>query len=134
MIFEISVKLEIGRKFENCLKSASGFFRDGDKAATFNALGILPVEKDKLTNLVIVGSNTKKQPFRTIAGKGSKTQDLEEGLHANTFTSSWLTLCQHVLNGHYSDISIGISFVLILILTLMLMFSEDSVDISISAC
>ena len=91
MIFEISVKLEIGRKFENCLKSASGFFRDGDKAATFNALGILPVERDKLTNLVIVGSNTEKQPFRTIAGKGSKTQDLEEGLHANTFTSSWLT-------------------------------------------
>ena len=45
MIFEISVKLEIGRKFENCLKSASGFFRDEDKVATFNALGILPVER-----------------------------------------------------------------------------------------
>jgi len=41
MIFETSVRLEIGRKFENCLKSASGFFRDGDKAVTFNALGIL---------------------------------------------------------------------------------------------
>ena len=54
MIFEISVKLEIGRKFENSLKSASGFFRDGDKAATFNALGILLVVRDKLINLVIV--------------------------------------------------------------------------------
>ena len=86
-----SVKLDIGRKFENCLKSASGFFKDGDKVATFNALGILPVERDKLTNLVIVGSNTEKQPFRTIAGKGSRTLDLEEGLHANTLTSSWLT-------------------------------------------
>ena len=52
MIFEISVKLEIGWKFENSLKSASGFFREEDKAATFNALGILPVERDKLTNLV----------------------------------------------------------------------------------
>lgn len=105
MIFEISVRLEIGRKFENCLKSASGFFRDGDKAATFNALGILPVERDKLTNLVIVGSNTEKQPFRTIAGKGSKTHDLEEGLHAKTFTSSWLTSLK-LLNstGHVNGI------------------------------
>lgn len=92
MIFEISVRLEIGRKFETCLKSASGFFRDGYKAATFNALGILSVERDKLTNLVVVGSNTEKQSFKTIAGKGSETHDLEEGrLHANTFTSSWLT-------------------------------------------
>ena len=57
MIFEISVKLEIGQKFKNCLKSASGFFRDGDEAATFNESGILPVERDKLTNLVIVGSS-----------------------------------------------------------------------------
>lgn len=60
MIFEISVRLEIGWKFENCLKLVLGFFRDGDKVVIFNVLGILLVERDKLINLVIVGSNIEK--------------------------------------------------------------------------
>ena len=44
-----------------------------------------PVESDRLTNLVAVGSNTPQQPFKTVPGKGSRLQDLESGLVAYTF-------------------------------------------------
>ena len=75
-------------KFENCWncsKSASDFFNVGNSVATFRASGTTPVDKDKLMILVIVGSNTVRQPFKTTAGRGSSSQDLDSGFLENFF-------------------------------------------------
>ena len=36
--------------------------------------------------LVIVGSNTVRQPFKTTAGRGSSSQDLDSGFLENFFS------------------------------------------------
>ena len=41
--------------------------------------------------LVIVGSRTIKQSFRTTAGRGSSSQDLDSDFLENFFISSWVT-------------------------------------------
>ena len=86
--FDTTFKFKIGRKFWNCSKSASVFFNVGNSVATFTASGITPVDKDRL---VIVGSNTVRQPFKTTAGRGSSSQDLESGFLENVFISSRVT-------------------------------------------
>ena len=83
--FDTTFKFEIRRKFWNCSKSASDFFNVGNSVATFRASGTTPVDKDRLMILVIVGSNTVKQPFKTSAGRGSSSQDLDSGFLENFF-------------------------------------------------
>ena len=63
----------------------------GDSIATLRASGIVPVDKDKLMIFAIVGSNTVKQPFKTAAGRGSSSQDLDNDLFGNFLNSSWVT-------------------------------------------
>ena len=41
--------------------------------------------------LIIVGSNTVRQPFKTTAGRGSSSQDLDSGFLENFFISSRVT-------------------------------------------
>ena len=82
---DTTFKFEIGRKFWNCSKSASDFFNVGNSVATFRASGTTPVDKDRLMILVIVGSNTVRQPFKTSAGRGSSSQDLDSGFLENFF-------------------------------------------------
>ena len=89
--FDTTFKFEIGRKFWNCSKSASDFFNVGDNIATFRASGTTPVDKDRLMILIIVGSNTVRQPFKTTAGRGSSSQDLDSGFLENFFISSRVT-------------------------------------------
>ena len=57
----------------------------GDSVATFRASGTTPVDKDRLMILVMVGSNTVRQPFKTTAGRGSSSQDLDSGFLENVF-------------------------------------------------
>ena len=83
--FDTTFKFEIRRKFWNCSKSASDFFNVGNSVATFRASGTTPVDKDRLMILVIVGSNTVRQPFKTSAGRGSSSQDLDSGFLENFF-------------------------------------------------
>ena len=82
---DTTFKFEIGRKLWNCSKSASDFFNVGNSVATFRASGTSPVDKDRLMILVIVGSNTVRQPFKTTAGRGSSLQDLDSGFLENFF-------------------------------------------------
>ena len=92
--FDTTFKFEIGRKFWNSSKSASDFFSIGDSIATFKASGpITPVDKHRLMILVIVGSSTVKQPFKTTAGRGSSSQDLHVDMDflENLFISSRVT-------------------------------------------
>ena len=84
--FNTTFKFEVARKFWNCSKSASDFFNAGDSIATFRTLGTTPVDKDRLMILVIVGSNTVRQPFKTTAGRGSSSQDLDSGFLENFFS------------------------------------------------
>ena len=70
---------------------ASDFLNVGDSIATFRASGTTPVDKDRLMILVMVGSNTVRQPFKTTAGRGSSSQDLESGFLENVFISSRVT-------------------------------------------
>ena len=88
---DTTFKFEIGRKFWNCSKSASDFFNVGNSVATFRASGTTPVDKDRLMILLIVGSNTVRQPFKTTAGRGSSSQDLDSGFLENFFISSRVT-------------------------------------------
>ena len=83
--FNTTFKLDIGQKFWNCSKSASDFFNVGDSVATFRASGTTPVDKDRFMILVIVGSNMVRQPFKTTAGRGSSSQDLDSGFLENVF-------------------------------------------------
>ena len=41
--------------------------------------------------LVIVGSSTVRQPFKTTAGRGSSSQDLDRDFLENCLISSWVT-------------------------------------------
>ena len=68
-------KLEIGRKFENCSWSAACFFKAGTSSATLSVSGIVPVESDGFTMLVIVGNSVLRQFFISEAGRGSKLHD-----------------------------------------------------------
>lgn len=45
---------------------------------------IVAVDSDMLTIFVIVGSNTLKQPLKTVDEIGSKQHELAEGLPANS--------------------------------------------------
>ena len=63
----------------------------GDSIATFRASGIVPVDKEKLIFFVIVGSYTVKQPFKTAAGRGSSSQDSDNGFFEIFYTSSRVT-------------------------------------------
>ena len=64
----------------------------GNSVATFRASGTTPVDKDRLMILVIVENNTIRQPFKTTAGRGSSSQDLDSGFLENFFISSRVTL------------------------------------------
>ena len=55
----------------NCLKSAVGFFNEGESEESLGHQGLKPVVNGKLTILVIVGSSTGKQSLSTDAGIGS---------------------------------------------------------------
>ena len=76
MTFDTLTKFEIGRKFENCSWSASCFFKAGTSSATLSVSGIVPVESDRFTMLVIVGNSMSRQFFISEAGRGSKLNRL----------------------------------------------------------
>ena len=88
--FDSTFKFEIRQTFCHCSKSASDFFSMVDSIATFKTSGITPIIKNRLTILAIVGSSTVKQPFKTTAGRGSSSQDLDIDFLDNFFISSWV--------------------------------------------
>ena len=63
----------------------------GSSIATFRASGTTPVDKDRLMILIIVGSNTVRQRFKTTVGRGSSSQDLDSGFLETFLISSRVT-------------------------------------------
>ena len=74
LTFDSAFKFEIGLKFLNCKKSASGFLSRGDNTADFKHLGMQPSRRERLTMLVTVGSNRSVHCLMIEDGNGSKTQ------------------------------------------------------------
>ena len=78
----------MGLKFLNCKKCASGFLSRGDNTADFKHVGIQPSRRERLTILVIVGSNRSVHCLMMEDGNGSKTQDFENTVAASSLMSS----------------------------------------------
>ena len=78
----------MGLKFLNCKKCASGFLSRGDNTADFKHVGIQPSQRERLTMLVIVGSNRSVHCLMMEDGNGSKTQDFENTVAASSLMSS----------------------------------------------
>ena len=88
IIFVSAFKFEIGLKFLNCKKSASGFLSRGDNTADFRHVGMQPSRRERFTMLVIVGSNRSMHCLMITGGNGSKTQDFENSSVASFPISS----------------------------------------------
>ena len=88
IIFDSAFKFEIGLKFLNCKKSASGFLSRGDNTADFKHVGMQPSRRERLTMLVIVGSNRSVHCLMIEDGNGSKLQDFENTVAASSLMSS----------------------------------------------
>ena len=78
----------MGLKFLNCKKSASGRLSRGDNTAVFRHVGIQPSRRERLTMLVIVGSNRSVYSLMIGDGNGSKMQDFESSVAAIFLMSS----------------------------------------------
>ena len=55
------------------------FFSMGNTIVTFGASGILRVHKDRLMINIRVERRAVRQPFKTTVGRGSSSQDLDNG-------------------------------------------------------
>ena len=88
IIFDSALKLEIGLKFLNCEKSASGFLNRGDNTADFKHVGMQPSRRERLMMLAIVGSNRSIHCLIIEDGNGSKTQDFENSVAVSSLMSS----------------------------------------------
>ena len=75
-------------KFLNCKKSALCFLNRGDNSADFKHVGMQPSRRERLTMLVIVGSNRSVHCLMIEDGNGSKTQDFENTVAASSLMSS----------------------------------------------
>ena len=54
-----------------------GLLKRGSRAAIFKLDGTMPSDNDRLTILVMMGSNAPRQYFNTTEGSGSRLHDLE---------------------------------------------------------
>ena len=73
---DMSIRLEIGRKFERASTSSAGFLRRGFKIASLKQSGNTAKFKEWFTIWVITGKSTDVHCFKTEAGTGSRGQDL----------------------------------------------------------
>ena len=74
---DTNLRLDMGLQFLNSSWSREYFFKLGFRTATFRQEGTTHSFNDKLTILVITGSSIWRQRFKTEAGNGSNSHDLE---------------------------------------------------------
>ncbi len=79
----------------NISESKNAFLIKGCNMALFKFLGIVPVDKDKFTNLVITGSRVSKHSFNNHVGIPSNSHDFDADLVIIFLISS-----QRILSGY----------------------------------
>ncbi len=76
----MNVRFLIGLYFLNISESNNALLIKGCNMALFTFLGIVPVDKDKFTNLVITGNKVSKHSFNNYVGIPSSSHDFDADL------------------------------------------------------